>query len=124
MQHLRKGRKFGRVKNQREAMLKTLLGSLIMEEKIETSEAKAKEIKGMIDKIVNKAKQTQIDSPAGGKKLAAIRDLGNRIPAAAVKKMTGEFLSKFSGRTSGYTRIIKLSPRQSDSARIAIIEFV
>lgn len=120
MQHLRKGRKFGRVKNQREAMLKTLLGSLIMEEKIETTEAKAKEIKGMIDKIVNKAKQTQVEA----KKLAAIRDLSNRIPAAAVKKITGEFLSKFSGRTSGYTRIIKLSPRQSDSARIAVIEFV
>jgi large subunit ribosomal protein L17 len=120
MKHQKSGRKFGRVKNQREAMLKTLLGSLIMEEKIKTTVAKAKEIKGMVDKIVNKAKQTQIEA----KKITAIRDLNNKIPAVAVKKITGEFLSRFTGRTSGYTRIIKLAPRQSDSARIAIIEFV
>jgi len=120
MQHLRKGRKLGRVKNQREAMLKTLLGSLIMYEKIETTEAKAKEIKGMIDKLINKAKKTKIAE----RKVSVTRDLRNHIPAMATKKLTGEFLDKFSGRTSGYTRIIKLSPRKSDSAKIAVIEFV
>lgn len=120
MQHLRKGRKFGRVKNQREAMLKTLLGSLIMEEKIETTVAKAKEIKSLIDKIINKAKRTKTEN----RKLTAIRSLSNEIPAQAVKKLTGEFLGKFSDRDSGYARVIKLSPRKSDSARLAVIEFV
>ncbi|HCP08775.1 MAG TPA: 50S ribosomal protein L17 [Candidatus Moranbacteria bacterium] len=120
MKHLKKGRKLGRVKNQREALLKTLLGSLIMEEKIETTEAKAKEIKGMIDKIINKAKGVN----AKDRKVAVIRALNNQIPLKAVRKITGEFLEKFSERSSGYTRIIKLSPRQSDSARMAIIEFV
>lgn len=120
MQHLRKGRKFGRVKNQREAMLKTLLGSLIMKEKIETTEAKAKELKTIIDQIINRAKQSKDEA----KKVAVIRALNNKLPAMAVKKLTGEFLEKFAERGSGYTRIIKLSPRQSDSAKIAVIEFV
>jgi len=120
MKHLKKGRKFGRVKNQREAMLKTMLGSLIMEEKIETTLAKAKELKIMIDKIINKAKKVNIE----GRKVAIIRELSNQLPVKAVKKITGEFLSKFSERTSGYSRVIKLSPRKSDAAAMAVIEFV
>ncbi|MFC1638213.1 bL17 family ribosomal protein [Patescibacteria group bacterium] len=57
MNHKKVGRKFGRVKKQREAMFNTLLGSLIMREKITTTEAKAKEAKSLIDRIVNKAKK-------------------------------------------------------------------
>jgi len=120
MKHQKQGRKFGRVKNQREAMLKTMLGSLVMEEKIETTLAKAKEIKILIDKVINKAKKSQIE----GRKVAVIRELNNRLPAKAVKKLTGEFLGRFSGRGSGYTRVIKLSPRKSDAALMAVIEFV
>jgi len=120
MKHLKKGRKLGRVKNQRTALFKTLLGSLIMREKIQTTEAKAKEIKGKADKIINTAKKTKTES----KKISAIRKLKKELPGLAVQKITGEFLSKFSERTSGYTRIIKLNPRKSDGARIAIIEFV
>jgi large subunit ribosomal protein L17 len=120
MKHLKKGRKFGRVKNQREAMLKTMLGSLIMEEKIGTTLAKAKEMKIMIDKIINKAKKVNI----AGKKVAIIRELNNQLPAKAVKKITGEFLGRFAERGSGYTRVIKLHPRKSDAAAMAVIEFV
>jgi large subunit ribosomal protein L17 len=120
MQHLRKGRKFGRVKNQRTAMLRSLLGSLIMEEKMETTEAKAKEVKTLIDRFIGRAKESQIEE----KKVAAIRILRSKLSAEAVKKLTGEFITKFADRNSGYTRIIKLSPRKSDSARMAIIEFV
>lgn len=120
MKHLQKGRKFGRVKNQREALLKTLLGSLIMKEKIETTEAKAKELKIMIDPIINRAKQSKVAT----KKVSVIRALSNQLPAMAVKKITGEFLERFAKRESGYTRVIKISLRQSDSAKIAVIEFV
>ncbi|MEK7598449.1 MAG: 50S ribosomal protein L17 [Patescibacteria group bacterium] len=120
MRHLRKGRKLGRVRSQRRALFKTLLGSLIMREKIETTEAKAKEAKGKIDKIITTAKKIKMNS----KKLSAIRALKRELPEQAVKKLSGEFSDKFSGRNSGYARIIKLNPRKSDGARMAIIEFV
>lgn len=120
MNHKRAGRKLSRVKNQRKALLKTLLGSLIMREKITTTEAKAKEIKPLMDKLLTLAKK----GAAADKSLAALRILKTRIPELAAKKITGEFLKKFDKRNGGYTRIIKLKPRQSDSAKMAVIEFV
>ncbi len=120
MKHLQKGRKLGRVRSQRRALFRTILGSLIMEEKIKTTEAKAKEMKAMIDKLINKAKLSKDET----KKVAVLRALRIKIPLMAVKKLTGEFLDKFSHRGSGYTRIIKLTPRKGDAAKIAIIEFV
>jgi large subunit ribosomal protein L17 len=120
MRHLRKGRKLGRVKNQRRALFKTLLGSLVMREKIKTTEAKAKEAKGKIDRLINKAKKAK----DGANNVSAIRELKKSLPEQAVKKLAGEFLNKFSARNSGYARVIKLNPRKSDAAKIAIIEFV
>jgi large subunit ribosomal protein L17 len=120
MQHQNKTKEFGRTRNQRRALFKTMLGSLIMQEKIETTQAKAKELKGRIDKIINKAKKGKEES----KKLSVRKDLIKYIPEIAIKKITGEFLSKFADRNSGYARVIKLAPRKSDGAKIAIIEFV
>lgn len=120
MKHQKKGRKFGREKNQRKALLRSLLGNLIMQEKITTTEAKAKEAKSLIDKIINKAKQTKNEA----KKISAFRDLKNYISVVAIEKITGKFLEKFEKRNSGYTRVIKLNKRKSDSASMAIIEFV
>lgn len=120
MQHKNKTKEFGRVSKQRKALWKTMLGSLVMREKITTTEAKAKELKMRVDKIINKAKKSQDKSV----KVAVIRDLKKDMPEAAVKKIIGDFLKKFDGRTSGYARVIKLAPRKSDGARIAVIEFV
>ncbi len=120
MQHQKNGRKFKRDRKQRKAFLRTILGSLILHEKIKTTEAKAKEVKMLIDKIINKAKLAKIET----KKVAIIRDLGKKIPEVAVKKLVGDFIDKFSKRKSGYVRIIKLAPRKSDSARMAMVEFV
>lgn len=121
MNHKKVGRKFGRVKKQRESMLNTLLGSLIMHEKITTTEAKAKEAKTLIDRIVNKAKKAAENKD---QKVAVIRELNKNLSKEAVKKLTGDFSKKFDGRSSGYTRVIKLAPRKSDAARMAVIEFV
>jgi large subunit ribosomal protein L17 len=121
MKHQKKGRKFGRVKNQRKALLSGLLSNLIMKEKIETTVAKAKEVKGLIDQIINKAKKAEKEST---QKVAILRDLRNVLSLQAVKKMKSAFLEKFEKRNSGYTRVIKLAKRKSDAAQMAIIEFV
>jgi len=120
MKHLKKGRKLGRVRNQRTALFRTLLGSLIMKEKIKTTEAKAKEMKAKIDQLINKAKIAKDET----KKIAIVRILRTKLPLMAVKKLTSEFSDRFSKRNSGYTRIIKLDQRKSDAAKMAIIEFV
>ncbi len=121
MKHRHTGRVLSRGRNQRRALIKTLLGSLILRERITTTEAKAKEIKNFIDQIVNKAKVARSDEK---RRVAMVRDLQNKIPMVAVKKLTGEFGARFEGRTSGYTRVVKIDARKSDSAKMAIIEFV
>lgn len=121
MNHLGRSRKFSRVKKQRVALLKTLLGSFIMKEKITTTEAKAKEIKPMVDKIITKVKKMSKDET---KKVAVLRDLRKELPLIAVKKLAGDFSAKFAERSSGYTRIIKMGQRKSDGAEMAVIEFV
>lgn len=119
MKHRVKGRKFSRIRKQRKALIKSLAESLIMREKITTTEAKAKELKGIIDKIINKMKKGEDKN-----KLAAIRGLSRVISQKSVKKLSGDFLKKFDGRKSGYTRVFKLDRRKGDSAKMAVIEFI
>ncbi len=121
MNHLGRSRKFGRIKKQRVALLKTLIGSFIIKEKITTTEAKAKEIKPMVDKLITKVKKITKDET---KKVAILRDLRKELPLVAVKKLSGEFSVKFSERSSGFTRIMKMGRRKSDGAEMAVIEFV
>ncbi len=90
-------------------------------EKITTTEAKAKEIKSLAEKIINTAKKMKADDK---KKVAVIRDLQKNMPRSAVKKLSGDFLDRFGNRSSGYTRVIKMERRKTDGARMAVIEFV
>ena len=119
MNHQKSGRKFSRIRKQRRALIKSLIDSFILREKMTTTEAKAKEIKGLIDKVINKAKKIDANN-----KVAVIRDLRKSISVASVKKLSGEFIKKFEGRKSGYTRVVKLGRRKSDSAKMAVIEFI
>ncbi|MDP3727275.1 MAG: 50S ribosomal protein L17 [bacterium] len=115
MRHLKKGRKFGRTKDQREAMLKILASQLILHGRIITGEAKAKELRPLVEKMVTRAKEHS---------LASRRDLARKLPASAVAKLVKSVGPSMTSRPGGYTRIIRLAPRKSDSARMAIIEFV
>lgn len=117
MKHCKSGRQFGRVASQRKALLSSMLTSLIIHEKIETTEAKAKELKSVVDRIITKAKRTE-------NKMELVRKLEGELPIVAIDKVKDELLERMGGRESGYARVIKMSPRKSDGARRAIIEFV
>lgn len=99
--------------------MKSLLDSLIIREKITTTEAKAKELKSIVDKIIGKVKRKTEEG-----KMAMIREMNRTLSNKSVKKLSGEFVKKFESRKSGYTRVIKLGRRTGDSAKMAIIEFV
>jgi large subunit ribosomal protein L17 len=120
MKHQKKARELGRPASQRKALLSSLLSSLIIKEKITTTEAKAKETKRKIDPLINKAKKLEDKA----KKVFVLRSLNNELSKAAVKKLTGEFIKRFAKRGSGYTRVVKLGSLRNDNARMAVIEFV
>lgn len=115
MRHLKKGRKFGRTSGERRAMLEILASQLILRDRIRTGEAKAKELRPFVEKLVTRARSGS---------LADRRALGRVIPPPAASRLIKIVAPRMAARPGGYTRIIKLGPRKSDSARMAIIEFV
>jgi len=115
MKHHSKIRKLGRKRDQRKALYKTLMSSLVKYGKIETTEAKAKEIRPTTEKLVTKART---------KTLANQRILFKHLSKEAARKMINEIGSRYENKKGGYTRIIKLGPRRGDAAARAIIEFV
>ncbi len=114
MRHLKKGRKFGRRHGQRRALLKSLASSFFVHGRIETTEAKAKELRPFVEKHVTRGKNPTL---ASRRLLAA-----SFSPAVAARVI--ERAAAMKDRKGGYTRIIKVGVRKSDSARMAIIEFV
>jgi len=116
MRHHNKNKKFGRDKNQRKALLRSLAASLIRDTKITTTEAKAKALRPYVEKLVTQAKKANLSDR---------RLLISKINSEVASKKLVEALSvKYSDRNGGYTRIIKLQPRLSDGAKMAVIEFV
>jgi len=110
-----KKRTLSRKAGPRKALEKSLLRSLILQEKIETTQAKAKDISPMAEKLVTRAKK-------GG--IAQRRYLQALLGSVSAKKLIEEVAPRYLERKGGYTRIIKRRPRRSDSAKLAIIEFV
>jgi len=108
------GRKFKKNVNQRRALFKNLMRSLVLNEEIKTTEAKAKSIKGEIEKLVTKAKK--------GK--SSEYHLQKSINKDAVNKLIEEIAPRFSKRPGGYTRIVKLGNRMKDNAEMVLLEFV
>ena len=125
MKHLKKGRKLGRKKKPREALLKILAGELISRGKIETTEAKAKELKIFAERILGKVK----GSFSSGKKdksdfLSAARNLKASLPKNIGSKMLSEIAQSLPKKKSGFVRIIKTRSRRSDGAKMAQIEII
>lgn len=117
MRHHNANRKFGRSVNQRHALLKGLAASLIEHGSITTTEAKAKELRPSIEKMVTRAKNPT---------LAARRLLlsGFYNNEAVVSKLIDDIAPRYTERPGGYTRIVKLAARKSDASPMALIEFV
>lgn len=115
MRKRKKGRRLSRKKDQRKALLKSLAASLILKEKIRTTEAKAKEVAGFAEKQISKAKSGTLHSR---------RLLAGLFSQEIVKKMINEIAPRYQERKGGYTRIIKLGPRKTNGAKMAIIELV
>jgi large subunit ribosomal protein L17 len=116
MRHKVDGRHFGRTANQRKALLRGLLASLIKYERIETTVAKAKAIKELADRLVTFGKKGDLHS-----RRIALSYLPDR---ELVRKLFTEIAPRFSDRNSGYVRVVRTGFRIKDSAPMAILEFV
>ena len=117
MPHQIHQRKFGRTSGPRRSMLKNLTLSVLRYERVKTTEAKAKEIRGRVERMITLAKQND---------LAARRSVVAALPnePLVVNKLFDEIAPKYADRTSGYTRIVKIGARRGDAAPIVQIELV
>ncbi|MFZ5392163.1 MAG: 50S ribosomal protein L17 [Patescibacteria group bacterium] len=116
MRKLRKIKKFGRIKDKREQMIKSLANSLVFYDKIETTVTKAKVLKSFMDRLVTKAKQGTLHD-----RRQIMRYLDNEI---AVKKLMEVYGPKYKDRSSGFTRLTKTRNRVADNAPMILIEFI
>ena len=146
MRHRNAGRQFSRNTSHRKAMFRALTANLVAHERIETTDAKAKELKRVAERLITHAvrlgevaytPQDKLSDADKAKRHAAQAHMGRFLRRFAVVKQSGEdvkidlvekvFLDlarRFKGRPGGYTRIIKLGHRRGDNAPMALIEFV
>ena len=117
MPHRIAGRKLSRTHAHRMSMLGNLAVAVIRYEKVKTTEAKAKEVRGLIDGMITLAKRGD---------LHARRQLVSRMPhePLIVEKLMGEIATKYADRASGFTRITKLGQRSGDAATMVQIELI
>ena len=116
MRHRTSGRQLGRNTNHRRALFRSLVTSLLEHERIETTEAKAKEVRILADRIITLGKQG--DLHARRRALAYVRT------REVVGKVFTDLAGRFAERPGGYTRLIKTRRRVGDAARMVVIELV
>lgn len=143
MRHKKSGRQFGRDTSSRRAMLRNLAANLITHERIETTDAKAKELRRVAERLITKAArlgkvaytpQSELSTADKSRRLHASRLVSSFVPrwgvntegskVDIVEKVLVDLTKRFEGRAGGYTRIIKLGPRRGDGAPMSIIEFI
>ena len=114
MRHRVYGKHLGRSKDQRTALFKSLVRSLILEESIKTTHPKAKAVKGLVDKIINQAK-----SPTSKRLVSQFL-----THKSVLDKLNNEILPRVGSRTSGYTSVVKIGPRLGDGAMIVKMSLI
>lgn len=116
MAHRKKERKLKRKRGPRQALLRSLICSLILHNKIKTTLAKAKFIQPKVERMLNQAKK---------KTLSSRRQLHDLLANPKVeKKVFEQLVEKYKDKSSGFTRILRLGRRKGDGAEMAQIEFV
>jgi len=116
MRHLKSGRKLSRNSSHRWAMMRNLVTSLLREEKIQTTDPKAKELRRWVDRVITLGKQGSLH--ARRQALAIVQD------KTVVQKLFDTIASRFRDRPGGYTRIIKVGRRHGDAAPVSLVELV
>ncbi|PIP08702.1 MAG: 50S ribosomal protein L17 [Syntrophobacteraceae bacterium CG23_combo_of_CG06-09_8_20_14_all_50_8] len=116
MRYGKSGSKLGRTTSHKKATLRNMATSIIKYEKIRTTDAKAKELKKVADKLITLGKRG--DLHARRQALSFVRD------RAMVGKLFDELSARYRDRAGGYTRIMKIGCRAGDNAPISVIEFV
>ncbi len=115
MRHHNTKRKFGRTKNQRNALMNGLVYNLVKYKRIVTTEAKAKELRPAIEKLITKSKNSDLHTKRVIQSQTGNFDIAKELETIA---------ANMQDRNGGYTRIVKLEPRKSDGSKMAYIEFV
>ncbi|WP_067842404.1 50S ribosomal protein L17 [Amphibacillus sediminis] len=115
-------RKLGRTTDARNALLRNLATDLIIHERIETTEAKAKDLRSVVEKMITLGKRG--DLHARRQAAAFLYKKEANETEDAVQKLFNDIASRYEDRQGGYTRVLKLGPRQGDGAKMAIIELV
>jgi len=118
VRHKSKGRKLGRDSAHRKALFSNLTGALVTHGRIKTTEAKAKELRPIAEKLITLARKDPGDVAAQRQAVAYLRSKDS------VHRLFHEVAPRFTERPGGYTRIVKLGPRQGDAAPMAYIELV
>lgn len=116
MRHLNSGRKLSRNSSHRWAMMRNMVTSLLREEKIQTTDPKAKELRRWVDRVITLGKEGSLH--ARRQALAIIQD------KTVVHKLFDTIATRFQNRPGGYTRIIKIGRRHGDAAPVSLIELV
>ncbi len=147
MRHKNAGRKFDRDTSSRRAMFRNLAANLVLHERIETTDAKAKELRRVAERLITKAKRLgavaytpndQLTEKQRADRLAVSRRLAAYLPRFGtrtekggdlkkvdlVEKVMVDLSKRFATRPGGYTRIVKFGPRRGDNAPISMIELV
>jgi len=116
VRHRKKGRQFGRNTKHRHALFRNLVTSLLEHERIETTEAKAKEIRGMAEKMITLGKNGSLHARRQALSFIQKKDI--------VSKLFDDVAGRFGSRPGGYTRIIRTRRRPGDGAELVALELV
>jgi large subunit ribosomal protein L17 len=119
MRHQKRGRKFNRTASHRKAMMSNLASALVLHKRIQTTDAKGKELRGFIERLVTYAKKGDLHS----RRLIQKRIQGKNSQQIA-NILIHDIAPTYESRNGGYTRIVKIRNRKNDNAAVSLIEFV